>query len=83
MGDRTLLDRVIDLECAVKVLKEEFCRFRADIVPAVNFEPMGDGLREVVDGLVERARLEDERKARIAERMRKARAGRKRVKGDG
>jgi len=83
MGDKTLLDRVIDLECAVKVLKEEFCRFKAGVVPAVNPEPMGDGLREVVDGLVERARLEDERKARIAERMRKARAGRKRVKGDG
>ena len=83
MGDKTLLDRVIDLECAVKVLADEFCRFKADIVPAVNIEPVSDGLREVVNGLVERARLEDENKARVAERMKKARAGRGRVKRDG
>ena len=83
MGDKTLLERVIDLECTVKVLKEEFCRYK--VGNAVQFavdtcEP-DHKLREVVDGLVERARLDDENKAKIAERMKKARAGR--GKGNG
>lgn len=68
MGDKTLLERVIDLECSFKVLRDEFCRFKVD-------GPSGD-LRGLVDGLVERAMAEDEKKAQIAERMRKARLGR-------
>ena len=74
MGDKTLLDRVIDLECAMNVLKEEFCRFKVDSGPAVPIE--SGGLRLAVEGLVERARLDDENKVKIAERMKKARAGR-------
>jgi len=74
MGDKTLLDRVIDLECAMSVLKEEFCRFKVDSGPTVPIE--SGGLRLAVEGLVERARAEDEKRVAIAERMRKARAGR-------
>ena len=48
MGDKTLLDRVIDLECAMSVLKEEFCRFKVDSGPTVPIE--SGGLRLAVEG---------------------------------
>jgi len=81
MGDKTLNERVYELECGFKILTDEFCRFKVDAAPVSPIEP--GGLRLVVEGLVERARLEDEKKARVSERMKKARAGRGRAKRDG
>lgn len=64
MGDRTVLDRVIDLECAVRDLRDEIAGIRV-LVSCVKIFTDGEALR----------------KAKIAERMAKARAGRGKSKG--
>ena len=48
MGNLTVLDRVVELEAAVRVLGEELCRLRVDVMPKIG-RPKLKGKRVMTD----------------------------------